>query len=778
MIDQGVEPDVAMYTSLISVMGNAQLEWQAYKLFSRMLERGIAPLPETYLALQRATHPSRQRLIADLEAKLQAALEAQPQELAEEQQKLREAEEDNAERQFERLMSGEVDPLAEQAKSPSANASTATLEAKPREPFRGKLTSERVTAMHRAAAANRGESGDGAAASSGASSGAEAFTTARSIPSMHILSPVGVVKTLEYMRSTATRATIRDENNKRGAELTAALNVLHEEELRSFLAIHKQLRHGARAALVQRVIDTVPGAAIDEMLKRRRFYFGRVAQTLENHMRDLENEEGVDFAALRRSSAEEAAASHGEAAAGESSPAPAPASGAPASTAVEEAARTPGDVDRFEASAGEARFAAEDELSAQLFTATDRHKAAPDVLKTPWGHVHKPVDNIAAPTVAAPVGANNHRDELAKLTDDETVTLYAQFRAGEMDIVARRTLRRYAREHRLPWRRDVKNGLEEIVAWHLQTYPPRDVLVAAGKLDEAAAKERKATMIRDEEAAGVRKTLDTYDMLSVVARYCGNMKIVDSAAISAAVNRARNAERLAALEAEDVLRRRQAMERAEALQHSIQGMGDVRAKVSAALAAGGRAGAPRSQVLGAGAGAPPPQLEHNNTAPQPPTPRAPQELPPWAATTGSLEYDFAAQRFGDPERGQVTERQDGRFGISFPSQRAGKFHVDVDALPDDVAANVKAQLVQRELATSSPDARALADRRDRVHQGVRGEKFRKWAAAREARKAAQRAAEPQAAPPKLYMSQRLKADLHQPKAVRRSTAGDDGPADV
>lgn len=45
MIRRGIEPDVLMYTTLIATMGRAKLEWQAYKLFSRMIEQNLRPLP-------------------------------------------------------------------------------------------------------------------------------------------------------------------------------------------------------------------------------------------------------------------------------------------------------------------------------------------------------------------------------------------------------------------------------------------------------------------------------------------------------------------------------------------------------------------------------------------------------------------------------------------------------------------------------------------------------------------------------------------------------------
>jgi hypothetical protein len=80
MVDQGIEPDVNMYTHLIATMAGARLEWQAYKLFSRMLEQGLQPLPETYEALQLATSTDRSKLTKDIEKKVREVMAAQPTE--------------------------------------------------------------------------------------------------------------------------------------------------------------------------------------------------------------------------------------------------------------------------------------------------------------------------------------------------------------------------------------------------------------------------------------------------------------------------------------------------------------------------------------------------------------------------------------------------------------------------------------------------------------------------------------------------------------------------
>lgn len=83
MVNRGVKPDVLTFTSLIEKMAGANLEWQAYRLFSQMLEMGIEPLPQTYVALRKATKPTRKKLISDITAKIEQTAQSMPNTIAE-----------------------------------------------------------------------------------------------------------------------------------------------------------------------------------------------------------------------------------------------------------------------------------------------------------------------------------------------------------------------------------------------------------------------------------------------------------------------------------------------------------------------------------------------------------------------------------------------------------------------------------------------------------------------------------------------------------------------
>ena len=87
MIRQGHKPSAVVYTNLIHTMGKAKWEWQAYKLFSRMLEEGVLPLPETYVALRNATSSNRRKLINDINSKIQSYTKEFPELLLKRQEK-------------------------------------------------------------------------------------------------------------------------------------------------------------------------------------------------------------------------------------------------------------------------------------------------------------------------------------------------------------------------------------------------------------------------------------------------------------------------------------------------------------------------------------------------------------------------------------------------------------------------------------------------------------------------------------------------------------------
>ena len=81
MVRQKVKPNVMTYTSLIKLMGEADMELTAYKLFNRMLQQEVIPIPETYMALLEATSPLRGSLMAEIQRKMYSCVQTGPREL-------------------------------------------------------------------------------------------------------------------------------------------------------------------------------------------------------------------------------------------------------------------------------------------------------------------------------------------------------------------------------------------------------------------------------------------------------------------------------------------------------------------------------------------------------------------------------------------------------------------------------------------------------------------------------------------------------------------------
>ncbi|EKF26862.1 hypothetical protein MOQ_009430 [Trypanosoma cruzi marinkellei] len=271
MVRRGIEPDALMYTSLIATMGRAKLEWQAYKLFSRMLEQGVRPLPETYVALRDATSPSRRRLRQDLELKIEESLESLPSELAEEELARRQEQDRLCVEKFEDYMRG---VLPTPSPCPSYTQATVMSAVQGEEGNNNDGDVQKETNGASPAATKRDGGGQ---------------EEPRPVATMHIRNPTDAWSTARMMEEQRGIRTQRTQGGDTIA-LSEELHRLHEEELRIFLAAQRQLRHGTKDELVRRVLDNVAERSIREMLGRRKHYFRSVAHILENDIHALRRE--------------------------------------------------------------------------------------------------------------------------------------------------------------------------------------------------------------------------------------------------------------------------------------------------------------------------------------------------------------------------------------------------------------------------------------------------------------------------------------------------------
>jgi hypothetical protein len=602
MVAQGLQPDVPMYTSLITIMGRAGLEWQAFKLFSRMLEQGLQPLPETYLALRRATSPSRQKLISDLEVKMREAALALPEELAgKELQSQTEAKED-AVRRFKRLMRGEaVVPIEVARTAPSLQEHRAAAAAR----------ADAASAASSSAAGNSTSAADGAKPRGDAGAGGSG-----NIPVMSIHSVEGVVHTMHHIQQ---REAFRAGLAKPGAERAALerdLNRLHEEELRILLTHHRQFRDGDKAALVARVLDNLQARSLRALFDRRRKYFDSVRLVLEDQIDQLRAaaaatgttlealdgdmalraraldaaERGVPLTAIPadvRTDASLTALAPDQVAAAYLSGADAmpmqlgdgngPAAPSLDSDDIDalaaasldgamdtsiqgtmhdgEAASTGPPLTRVMAPSelpslreqGQAPLtgsAAENVGTSQQLSAREAWALSPPLLQTPWGDtIRRPLRPPPAPHVRNPA-----RDARAALDAGEMKELTTAVFASAIDQLPVTLLRRYARQFRLKWSRHQDNGtqLMNLIDWHVRRLNPNgaasDLATDTG-MTQAQLQEQRVALYRQEELAAARKTVDRFNLVVAAAKRCDNMTLVDSAAVSKEILRHQLRER-------------------------------------------------------------------------------------------------------------------------------------------------------------------------------------------------------------------------------------------
>ncbi|KAG8349145.1 Pentatricopeptide repeat domain [Trypanosoma vivax] len=593
MVRRGIEPDALMYTSLIATMARARLEWQAYKLFSRMLESGVRPLPETYVALHDATSVTRKKLRRDLQAKIVESLETFPNELAEAELRRQQEQDRLCVEKFEEYMRGELPPLL---------------------PIADEQSNQRAVAV---------VVKDGSAC--GNSSAGMEEQKPEAVATMHIRNPVDAWSTAQLMEEQkrfdrervcgASAVTLADE-----------LHRLHEEELRIFLAAQRQLRHGSKSDLVQRVLSTVSEQSIRDMLARRKHYFRSVSHILENDLNALRRE-GI----IPNTERADSGANNN----GSDSVAPC-------------------------ADSSNASHAAWSDAFIGDWTLrpSEKQTVAPDVLYTPWGILRKPMR--LQPKPATPRALE--RLERLALTLDELQLVKSTAASGNLDEIPESLLRRYAYQFSLSWKRRHPLSLLEAVQWHSMTL----LQDHAGKVSPTPA------LRRQREKEGLHKTLENYEAFRIISQRTNNLQVVDSKEINLHIKKVRQQALQNERRASELVRRERSLQDAAALVSSAK-----------SFRPPDEDNVESSHVLGLDGV----NSEDATCLDSPPDSAAETasgdegELPPWAICSGEDEFDITSGRFGDPNMGRYQELSDGRFKL-LPSREAQKkWVVDRQLLP-------------------------------------------------------------------------------------------------
>lgn len=793
MTQRGIEPDALMYTSLISVMARAGLEWQAYKLFSRMIEMNVRPLPETYVALRDATSPKRVDLRAQIDVKIVESLELLPGQLAEDELARRRTEDQMCIAKFHDYIRGELPPPM------SAFGATGACDGAPvDDTAKAKLTASASTTSRQvdsdAAPQAAQEAHNGHDASDAHSSPSDASQTsthssshamARPLSMMHIRHPQDAWSIATYaqeMRQNCSGGrpygshshSPHDGDLATQPELAQALQILHDEELRIYLAVHRQLRHGTREQLMQRILRTIDHSAVRDMLARRRHYFRAVESLLENDLRALPshpvksdasdsvptntechtaahagdalcthtrcdhvstNTDGDATADDLFSSLDDSslcsnrpeAAAHGKVAQG--------------TPPIVSAEQTP------TSTTGSTTTAAGDVL-----TAHEQHGIAPEVMHTPWGMLRKPRHAAAA---TAPVGATSTAASLERLarirlSSDEVALVCRRAVSGELDELPESLLRRYAYQYQLRWRRRQPLSLMEAVQWHAQTLlthrsPSSASSSSSWRTSDAAKEDEGAVYTRalrlqqqQAEQLGMRETLANYDAFRIIAQRTNNLQVVDHAEINLHLRRVRR-------EADRRERRMTQQQRRES---------NVLAAAELAAAARRFSSCDENDVASEAADDTPtslcgPDNAHHQTslhgdAPEPeaakattsdrvdtscddnkvfePTRERPatteEELPPWAIFAGEDEFHLDTGHFGRPELGRYRELSDSAMAV-LPSRAAqSTYRVDTRLLPHALRATVQEATWEAQSRAASVEAEYAERRRHR--------RYRRW----------------------------------------------------
>eukprot|EP00796_Vickermania_ingenoplastis_P009800 gene9800-6877_t len=662
MVRRGIEPDALMYTSLIATMGRAGLEWQAYKLFSRMVESKIRPLPETYVALRDATDPSRKSLREDIKTKIEESITVFPEAIAEAELERQRKEDAACWEKFEACLRGELP--APPADTPTASSAM------------GEDPNNEADAPPPAT---------------------EATPPAPPLGTVHIRHPRDVWNTAELVENLEHQKSARVADGADRQKLSTALHRLHEEELRIFATIHRQLRHGDKAALVERVLDAVPANTIAEMLRRRSYYFRSVEKILAADLEEVQR--------LQKEQQEKQGGTKGS--------------------------------DRVEEEEREGGAAAV--LPPRDFTTTAGEKDAftPEVLYTPWGFIRKPGKSrgtSAAATASKSEKMNEERLLRLQLSEEELLLLRVKAEAGDLDEVPEQLLRRYAFQFRLRWRRKYPLSLLESVAWHLTTFFSLQTVedemematTPAGVGKEAPAPsgekstgKRKQLVVvaatppptpalrRQREQQGMTKTLENFEAFRIIAQRTENLQVVDHKEINLHLHKVRREARQAERRVLDARRREEHQMAAAAMVHAATQFDGPSLSVETDAMGHSDSHIAGSQVLGWDAPAPAPsedpgeantsalthmsegESEDEEAPSEEPSPR--DELPPWELGAGEDEFDLESGHFGgSPEWGRYRELSDSRVRL-LPSQAGQKaWRVDEALLPTTLKGSVAA----------------------------------------------------------------------------------------
>lgn len=674
---RGVEPDALMYTSLIATMGRAGLEWQAYKLFSRMIEQNVQPLPETYVALRDATSKQRAALREQIQTKIEEAVDAFPEELAEAERARQREEDRRCVAKFNEYMRGVL---------PSTGATTTTTVS--------------------ATSTDTGAAGSSGKAKSDEGHEASAVSSAQSVPSVHIRSPRDAWSAAQMAREHRRDAQ-GVEKGEGAAELRAALERFDEEELRIFLAAQRQLRHGTKTQLIDRVLQRVSGGAIRAMLARRNHYFRSVEQILAADLRQLN-------------------ASSGEAVA----------ESAPAETAEAAQSGTPASAE-----------------ADRTLTSAEREALAPEVLYAPWGILRKPMRRRHEP----PAPRNAERLERVRLSEPELRLLRQRAETNDLDELPESMLRRYAYQFQLRWRRsEGAASLLKAVQWHVLTYLP--TALQQGADGSGAAAPTPALRLQKEEE-GMRQTLENFEAFRVIAQRTNNLQVVDSKEINRHLQHVRQDAIRRERKVENALRRERHVMEAAGLAASaktftslpveerqpMQVLG-VTAEETAAAA---RLEEPAHTSLVT-------TVANEDSAEAKAEADAAGELPPWAMFGEEDEFNLSTGRFGDPSTGRLQELSDSKVRLLPSRTSQAKWSVDRHLLPTslkDIVDEAELEQQQRHEAVEKEYERRL-----------QYTKYRKWdhliskAQLKRSRERAEeaQAGAPQPLPPKRRLAQMLR----------------------
>lgn len=709
MVTQGIEPDAEMYTSLIATMGKAKLEWQAFKLFSRMLEQGVKPLPETYLALKRATSPMRARVIEQIEARMAQAAALVPRQLAaaisEQHEQSRRAADKN--------MRQMLDPDSFTTNTPidSSDPSGAVMD----DAESSRRRQEKIRGAHAQASSD----GD--------------------LPTMRIDSVEAVMATIEQLdaRSRQSESVAKGEQR---VSLLKRLEKLHEEELKVLLTIHKQSRVGnSKEQLLRRVVSQVPATYIEQMLDRRAHYFDSVKQALEIQILELKESQPQEQQQQQHQVRTQKTSASTDA------------------VVKQTDASSSSDIDTFSALAANSSSASPSPLTptdASALTEHEKFSLSPPFLEAPWGLLRKPT----RPPANAPSGRNEERDEDLLLSQEELAVLENSLSSSQsLDAIPARLLRRYCRHFHLKWRR--KKGraeIQDLVEWHLRNFKPNNAAASSGdtvvnRRPDFAEIEMSRNDAEEQERRAQQQTIEHYNSLLAVASVTENMSMVDDAEISRVVIQQRAHERYMKKAAAQQLERERIQQRKQKLDEASKQMPSGRSSgVFAGSESPAREGKSSTTSMSSSTTSffPPSSSSSSSSvllgldsdssrrggqdrryAPYSSSSSSAavvQELPPWEAMSSSVPLNLRTGKFDvNVPHAEFYEDATGRVKIRQPPQLRGTYSVDVNLLPSQKQAALREQKLEQQEIEDRNQA-AEERRREFRAKSSRARKFDSW----------------------------------------------------